>query len=110
MNGTQTSQVELEYILKLGREIRGKYRKGNPVGYCNTNTWINAEIIEGRFYLYPDSDSVIIAGILALIKEKNDGKIFDEINLACIDYSILPEYIVDFLTKLETELCKIKPK
>ena len=69
-----------------------------------------AEIIEGRFYLYPDSDSVIIAGILALIKEKNDGKIFDEINLACIDYSILPEYIVDFLTKLETELCKIKPK
>jgi sulfur transfer protein SufE len=101
---------KLQYILKKGRQIRGKYRKGEPIEECSVSTWVNAEIIEGKIYLYPDSDSLIVAGILALIKEHNDGK--EDIDLSYFEdiKSILPENIVTLLDNIKTIISNILSK
>ena len=93
---------KIHYILEKGRELRGLYRKGEPIKECSVSTWIRTEIIDEKYYIYPDSDSLIVAGILALIKEENDGK--DKINLSYFDNIIplLPDNIVGLLDNIKT--------
>ena len=101
---------KLQYILKKGRQIRGMYRKGEPIKECSVSTWVNAEIIEGKIYLYPDSDSIVVAGILALIKEHNDGK--ENIDLSYFEdiKSFLPENIVTLLDNIKPTISNILSK
>ena len=95
---------KLKYILAKGKEIRGKYRKGEPIADCQVDTWLNIEVVDGKVYFYPDSTSMIVAGIFALIKEINDGKnLNDDLSLSYFEdvKPFLPEHIIGLIDKID---------
>lgn len=104
------SEDKLKTIIAKGRLIRNKYRQGKPIKDCEVNTWIRTECIDNKLYIYPDSDSLLIAGILAIIKEINDGRNCDnDLTLTFFDdvKAFLPEQAVGLLNKIQ-QLLKIK--
>ena len=57
----------------------------NLVKGCQSSVWLDIRISEGRIYFNADSDTMIIKGILYLLKEVLDGQDVRDVSVVDID-------------------------
>ncbi|MDR1182118.1 MAG: SufE family protein [Bacteroidales bacterium] len=78
------------YIIELGNAlppIDEKYRQdAYLIAGCQSNVWLQAELIEGKIYYKADSDAIITKGIISLLIRVLSGKTPDEIINASLTF------------------------
>ncbi len=81
------------YIIELGRELppmaEDKKTEKNIVRGCQSQVWLDYEIIDGKVHLQADSDAFIVKGLLGLILAAYNNKTLDQINEFDIDQYFL---------------------
>ena len=59
------------YLIELGKELKGfdeKHRtEQNIINGCQSQVWLQAELIDGKIIFTADSDAIITKGIVALL-------------------------------------------
>ena len=78
------------YIIELGKSlplIDEQYKQDKYlITGCQSNVWLQAELIDGKLYFKADSDAIITKGIITLLIRVLSGKTPDEILNASLTY------------------------
>lgn len=78
------------YIIELGKTlspIDEEYRQDKYlITGCQSNVWLQAELLDGKVYFKADSDAIITKGIISLLIRVLSGKTPDEILTAPLTY------------------------
>jgi cysteine desulfuration protein SufE len=78
------------YIIELGKtlpSIDEEYRQDKYlITGCQSNVWLQAELIDGKVYFKADSDAIITKGIISLLIRVLSGRTPDEILNAPLAY------------------------
>jgi cysteine desulfuration protein SufE len=78
------------YIIELGNALPlmdEKYKQDNYlIAGCQSNVWLQAELIEGKIYFKADSDAIITKGIISLLIRVLSEKTPDEIMNASLTF------------------------
>lgn len=79
-----------EYIIELGKDlplIDEKYKTEEyKVKGCQSQVWLNAELIDGKVYYKADSDAIITKGLIALLIRVLSGHKPEEITDAKLEF------------------------
>jgi len=80
------------YIIELGKSlplIDEQYKQDKYlITGCQSNVWLEAELIDGKIYFKADSDAIITKGIISLLIRVLSGRTPNEIlnaSLTCLD-------------------------
>jgi cysteine desulfuration protein SufE len=78
------------YIIELGNALPimdEKYKQENYlIAGCQSNVWLQAELIDGKIYFKADSDAIITKGIISLLIRVLSGRTPDEIINASLSF------------------------
>ena len=78
------------YIIELGKTlppIDEEYRQDKYlITGCQSNVWLQAELLNGKIYFKADSDAIITKGIISLLIRVLSGRTPDEILNASLTY------------------------
>jgi cysteine desulfuration protein SufE len=78
------------YIIELGNAlplIDEKYKQETYlITGCQSNVWLQAELIDGKIYFKADSDAIITKGIISLLIRVLSGRTPDEIINASLSF------------------------
>jgi cysteine desulfuration protein SufE len=78
------------YLIELGNTmpvLDEKYKQDSYlIAGCQSNVWLQAEMIEEKIYFKADSDAIITKGIISLLIRVLSGKTPDEIINASLSF------------------------
>ena len=74
----EDAESQCEYLLQLGMRQRIPEEELRRDAYriegCHTAIWLKTELRGDRVYFQGDSDSLLVKGILLILKEMYDGR------------------------------------
>ncbi|WP_188150576.1 SufE family protein [Teredinibacter waterburyi] len=67
-----------KYIIDLGKELPAmdadKKNDAHIVRGCQSQVWIDAQLVDGRYWFEADSDAFIVKGLLGVVLAAYNGK------------------------------------
>lgn len=79
----EDAESQCEYLLQLGMRQRIPEEELRRDAYriegCHTAIWLKTELRGDRVYFQGDSDSLLVKGILLILKEMYDGRAAGEV-------------------------------
>ena len=92
--------VKYSYLINLSGMLpdmdESMKNNANMVGGCQSRVWLDIKVSGGRMYFNADSDTMIIKGILYLLREILSGQYVKAVSDANIDFLDRADIMVTF--------------